>query len=453
MPAERSVLVVDDDGAVLDWLVEALSSRSYLVEGTTSPREALARVRDTAIDIVVADVEMPEMRGIELVRAMHAARPDQLIVLVTAFGTIELAMRCVRAGAADFVAKPFTLDALVEVLERTLHERTMRRQVVRVRPPSEPLGGADAGLVASSPAMKTVLERARRAGATGATVLLTGESGVGKSALARFIHSASSRRGGPLVTLNCAALPSALAEAELFGVKRGAFTDAREDRAGVFAQARAGTLFLDEIGEMGLDVQPKLLLALESGRFRPVGSERELEMDVRLVAATNLDLAEAVQARRFRADLYHRINVVPIDVPPLRARLSDMPELVDRTLGRLAVSLGRPHLGVSDAALRWLMAQRWPGNVRELSNAIERAATMSDHDVLLVEDFSMGVHAEAATEGEEALLGRLAAQGLDLAELERRYIALVLERCGGNRTHAARALGIDRTTLWRKLQT
>lgn len=445
MTGARELLVVDDDPGLVEWLVEDLGERGFRVEGLTDPRAALERVGERAFDVVISDVEMPGMRGLELVGAIHRRRADQLVVLITAFGTIELAMKCVRAGASDFLAKPFTIDALVATLERTVRDRRMRREVVRVRPPSErPVSGA---LVADSAAMQRVIAIARRAAATGSTVLLTGESGAGKSAVARVIHDASARAAGPFVQVNCSALPASLVEAELFGVRRGAFTDAREDRKGIFALADGGTLLLDEIGEMAVEVQPKLLLALETGAFRPVGGGAETRFDVRLVAATNRPLEEALREGRLRADLYHRLDVIRLDVPPLRDRIADIPGLVDQWLHRLAPRAGRTVLGVSEEAMRWLCTQPWPGNVRELGNAIERAIMLSDHDVLLLDDFASGTE----TRAEEDLLERAAAQGIDLAELERRYIRLVLERCGGNKAKAARILGIDRSTLWRKL--
>ena len=444
----RHLLIVDDDRDVLDWLLEELEGRGFEAEGTTEPARALARIEERGFDLVVSDVEMPGMRGLDLVQAIHAKRPDQLVVLITAFGSIELAMSCVRAGASDFLAKPFAIEALVHMIERTIRERRMRREIVRVRSAT---ASAEPGskLVAESAAMRRVMDLARRAAATSSTVLLTGESGVGKSAVARAIHDASSRGERPFVQLNCAALPAGLVEAELFGVRRGAFTDAREDREGLFAHADGGTLFLDEIGEMALEVQPKLLIALESETFRPIGGGPEVRFDVRLIAATNRPPEEALRDRQLRPDLYHRINVIRIAIPPLRDRVADIPALVDQWLRRLAARAGREVLGVSDEAMRWLCAQPWPGNVRELANAIERALMLSDHDVLVLEDFHGG--GGEAADPETSFLERAAAQGVDLAELERRYIQIVLARCEGNRTKAARVLGVDRSTLWRKL--
>jgi len=448
MAKERtSILVVDDDPGVVAWLVEELTDRGFAVEGVTAPNEALAKLVQRPFHVVISDVEMPGMRGIDLVQAVHSKRPEQLVVLITAFGSIDLAMQCVRAGATDFLAKPFAIEALVHAIERALRERRVRREVVRLR--SSLVSDTDqTDLIAVSPAMKRAIDTARRVAATPSTVLLTGESGVGKTAVARFIHSEGTRRAKRFVQLNCAALPAGLVEAELFGVKKGAFTDAREDRDGLLVQADGGTLFLDEIGEMAIDVQPKLLVALDSGVLRPVGGRDEQRFDVRLIAATNRPLEDALRERRLRHDLYHRLNVIQIEIPPLRQRVEDVPKLVDVWLHRLGERAGRHVAGVSEEALRWICSQPWPGNVRELANVLERAVMLTDHDVLVLDDFAQSKREE---DDDDAFFSGVATQGLLLEEVERRYIRMVLDRCGGNKAKAARVLGIDRTTLWRRI--
>ncbi len=445
MPESRRVLLVDDDPGVVDWLTEELSERGFTVEGVTSPTKALARVSEQAFDVVVSDIEMPEMRGIDLVRAIHEKRPTQLVLLITAFGSIELAMNCVRAGAADFIAKPFPIQILAAAIDRTLRDRAMKRQVVRLRSSlTEPSGSA---LVARSPAMQRVLETVQRVAGSSSTVLLTGETGVGKTLVAGTIHAQSPRREKRFVQINCAAMPGGLVEAELFGVRKGAFTDARESRDGLFVHADGGTLLLDEVGEMALDVQPKLLICLETGSFRPLGARDEVHVDVRLIAATNQPLEHALRDKRLRADLYHRLNVIGIDIPPLRERVEEIPFLVDEWLRRLAPRAGRALKGVTDEAMRWLRAQPWPGNVRELANVLERAVMLSDHDVLVLEDFVSG---RGEADAEKSFLETAVSDGLPLDEVERRYIELVLERAGGNKAKAARILGVDRTTLYRR---
>jgi DNA-binding NtrC family response regulator len=444
--AERArLLIVDDDRAVVDYLLEVLAPK-YEVSGETQPEAALARIEAEDFDVVISDVEMPGMRGPELLAAVLERRPRQAMLLITAFGSIELAVETVRAGACDFVTKPFKLDTLVLAIERALRERTMRRELVRLRRDLGEDGGA--GLVARSPAMAQVLDVARRAARSDATVLITGESGVGKGALARWIHERSARRDGPLVHVNCAALPGGLVEAELFGVRRGAFTDARESRDGLFVEASRGTLLLDELAELSLDAQAKLLRALESGRVRPVGATDEVDVDVRLIAATNRDLDAEIRAGRFRSDLFFRINVVPIEVPPLRARREDIPDLVHAFLAAAARG-GAPAVGISDEAMRWLCKRDWPGNVRELANVVERAVALTEHDSIVLEDVrDQGARAGKPADG---WLAEAADRQMALAEVELAYIKQVVAKLGGNMAHAARVLRIDRRTLYRKL--
>jgi len=438
------ILIVDDDRSVVDFLIEALGHR-FDVTGETAPRAAVESILREEFDVVVSDVEMPGMRGPDLLAAVLEAKPRQPVVLITAFGTIEMAVELVRAGATDFVAKPFRIETLIVAIERALRERSMRREIVRLR---RDLGDdAEHSLVAESSAMKRVLEVARRAARSDATVLLTGESGTGKGELARWIHGRSARRDAPLVQINCAALPSGLIEAELFGVRKGAFTDARESRDGLFVEASRGTLFLDEIGDMPLEAQAKLLQVLESSRVRPVGASAEVLVDVRLIAATNHDLDETIRAGKFRHDLFFRINVVHVHVPPLRERPDDIAPLVHTMLGR-AARRGRGQLEITDEAMRWLCRREWPGNVRELANVIERAVALTDHDAIVIDDVR---DAEAPSGVSGELLAEAAAQQLPLAQVELAYIKQIVARAEGNMAQAARILGIDRRTLYRKL--
>ncbi len=441
------LLVVDDEPEVVDWLVEMLVDDGYEVDGVTSPQAALERVAARDYALVITDVEMPGLRGIELMSAIHERRRGQLVLLITAFGSIDLAVRALRAGACDFVTKPFRFEVLQAAIARALRERQMRREIVRLRA-ALPGGEEGAGeLVARSPAMAKAVELARRVALTRATVLLTGESGVGKGAIARFIHEHSGRASGPFVQLNCAALPTSLAESELFGVRRGAYTDAREDRPGFFARADGGTLLLDEVGEMPLDVQPKLLQALETDRVRPVGASSELPVNVRLLAATNRPLEAALKAQTFRLDLFYRLNVVRIEIPPLRERPEDLAALVDVLLERACKKVGRPILGLSADALRMLLRHDWPGNVRELANVLERAVVLGEHDVLVPDDVVL----RTGDFAERDSLEQAARRGMALDDLATAYIAKMVEVNQGNKTEAARILGIDRRTLYRKL--
>lgn len=441
------VLVVDDDAGLVEFFVEMLAERGLDAHGETDPKRALGRIlgADGDYDVVVSDVEMPGLRGPELMHAVHTKKPSQLVVLMTAFGSIDLAVQTVRAGAIDFLAKPFPPDALVLAIGRALRERSMRREIVRLQ---SMVGGGEVGdLVAQSEAMKRVLDLARRAARSKAAVLLTGESGVGKSSVAAFIHRVSPRASGPFVTLNCAALPVTLAEAELFGAKRGAYTGASEDREGLFTRASQGTLFLDEVGELPMELQPKLLEVLETGKLRPLGGAKELTTDARVVAATNSPLEVAVAERRFRPDLFFRLNVVRIAIPPLRERVEDLPLLVDALIRRAAQRSGRAVGGITQDALRVIARHPWPGNVRELANAVERAVIMSEHDVLVAEDLVF----DADTRAEGDFMGEAVEKRLPLEAVERAYIQRVLDAVGGVKLEAARVLGIDRRTLYRKL--
>ena len=438
------ILVVDDDAGVVDFLVEMLSEEGYQTEGESSPRAALERIAATDYDLVVSDVEMPELRGTELMTAIHARRPGQLVLLITAFGSIDLAVQSMRAGACDFITKPFHSELLLLGIERALRERQMYKEIIRLR---DTLAESDTGdLIVRSPSMKRVVELARRAARTTAAVLMTGESGVGKGHIARFIHALSDRRERPFVQVNCAALPATLVESELFGVRKGAYTDARDDRPGLFLQASGGTLFLDEIGEMPMESQPKLLQALESSTVRPVGSAKEVAVDVRVIAATNRPIEEATRNQTFRSDLYYRLNVIRIEIPPLRERPEDIEPLIDQYLNRACRKLNLPIVGISAEAMRWLLAYQWPGNVRELANQIERAVALAEHDTILLPDLRL-----VSEMGEPPFLNMAAAVGSSLADVERAYIRKVMQATNGNKARAARVLGIDRRTLYRKL--
>lgn len=438
------VLIIDDDPGIVSWLVEMLPEEGFEPVGETSARKALELLRKHEFDLVVSDVEMPEMRGLDLLRAIRETRPNPMVLLITAFGSIDLAVEAVRAGAVDFLAKPFLIEVLVLAMQRALRERQLRWEIVRLREAA--VRETPAGIAARSPAMRETVDLARRAARSGLPVLITGESGVGKGAIARLIHDSSERRTAQFIQLNCAALPAGIAEAELFGVRKGAFTDAHEDRPGVFEQAHQGTLFLDEIGELPIELQPKLLQSLESNQVRPLGSAREVQANVRIVAATNQPLEDAIRERRFRADLFHRLNVVRLEIPPLRERLEDIDVIVDQALHAINQRSGRTPVGVTVEAMRWLRAHHWPGNVRELLNAIERAAALSENDVLTLDDF-----VPKSRRTQESLLESAVEGELSLEELEKAYIRRVLKKTGGHKANAAKILGLDRRTLYRKV--
>ncbi len=445
MNERARLLVIDDDSEVVSYLSETLTAAGFAVVGETDPRRALERAKRSDIDLVVSDIEMPRLRGPALVKALHEERAGVPVVLITAFGSVDLAVSCMRAGAADFVTKPFKAETLLHAIERVLRERSLLREVERLK--SESVARVSIrGLVARSEAMQQVLDLAQRAARADTPILLTGESGTGKSAVARFIHEVSGR-AGEFIELNCASLPASLVESELFGVKRGAFTDAREDRPGLFVAAENGTLFLDEIGELALDSQPKLLAAVETRKVRAVGESRQTAVNARLIAATNRSLEEALRAHQFRPDLYYRLNVIRIELPPLRDRREDIEPLVDAVLPEMSRRLGRQVTSIDEGARRWLLQQPWHGNVRELLNLVERAMTLGQGPVLTADMFVRPASELAGADPWSVAI----AERWPLERLELAYVRRVLAELGGNKAEAARVLGIDRRTLYAKL--
>jgi DNA-binding NtrC family response regulator len=442
------LLVIDDDPGVVDYLLDMLRHQGYSVSGFTQTDEALDAIEKEPFDLVISDVIMPGMRGLELMAAIHHKRPEQLVLLITAFGSIDLAMQSIRAGACDFLTKPFRIEELYSAVARALEDREMRRTAVKV-------GFTDyvpydkSVFVTHSPSMRQLMRMAARVAAVNSTVLLTGESGTGKSAVARWIHENSPKSAGPFIAINCAALPHSLVESELFGVRKGAFTDASKDRPGLFIQADAGTLFLDEIAELPQEIQPKLLQVLETGKVRALGDTQEIKVNVRLIAATHQPLAQRVADKLFRADLYHRLNVINLEVPPLRERKEDIDELVKTLIHAICRRIGKQGpVNITVEVLRWIRAYHWPGNVRELANMLERAIVLGEHDTLLLEDLAQ---ASKIPSSDGNFLEMAMAQGWTLADIEQAYIRHVLETTGGNKIQAARILGLDRSTLYRKL--
>lgn len=444
--AAKRILVVDDDEAVVEYLCESLCARGYQAKGIASATEALSVVQREDFDLVISDVEMPELRGVDLLAAILAAKPTQLVLLITAYASVEMAVAAVQAGACDFLTKPFKIEALFHSIERAFSERMLKREVVRLR---VALAHSDSprNVVARSGAMRRVLDVARRAARSKSSIFLVGETGTGKSLLARYIHEYSTQRDEPFLEINCAALPPTLVESELFGVRKGAFTDAREDREGLFVAARGGTLFLDEVGELSLEVQAKLLHALETGTVRPLGGTKYVPTRLRIIAATNRRPEELLREASFRPDLYYRISVVRIDVPPLRERRDDIVPLVDVLLARARTKNERPILGISAAAIQRLFKHSWPGNVRELANVIERAVAMTDHDIILPEDIDFPEALPTVPAEPSAVVD----EELSLEEIERAHIQRVVRAQDGNKAAAARILGITRRTLYRKL--
>lgn len=443
-----TILIVEDDGSMATFLQKGLERRGFDVVTCGDAAAALETVAARDFDVIVTDLNMPGMSGVELCERVVVNRPDVPVLLITAFGSLDAAIAAIRAGAYDFIAKPFELDALVLALERAIQHKKLCEEVKRLRAAVSEANVAG-HLLGESASMRRLDDLIARVADSDASVLVTGESGTGKELVARALHQRGRRAGGPFVALNCAAVPEALLESELFGHVRGSFTDARADRSGLFVQASGGTLLLDEIGEMPLGLQPKLLRALQERKVRPVGAAAEVDFDARIVAATNRDLEPMVDEGRFREDLFFRINVIHLEAPPLRARGNDTLLLAQRFLEQYAARAGKKIGTLSAEVARRLLAYPWPGNVRELQNCMERAVALARYDRLTVDDLPERIQNHRApvlpATDDPALLA-------SLDEVERHHILRVMQAVGGNRSSAARILGLDRKTLQRKLE-
>ncbi|MET0594462.1 MAG: sigma-54 dependent transcriptional regulator [Polyangiaceae bacterium] len=442
------ILLVDDDAPLCETLELGLSKRGYRMATSLSAEEALARLTAEDFDVVVTDLNMRGTGGIELCERIVANRPDIPVIVLTAFGSLDTAIKAIRAGAYDFISKPVELDVLAIAIERAARHRELREEVRRLRreavrsePPSQ--------FVGQSTAMRSVYDLIERVADSESTVLVTGESGTGKELAATALHAMSRRQGRPFVAINCAAMPEGVLESELFGHAQGALPDAKDDRPGLFLQAEGGTLFLDEIGDLPPALQPKLLRVLQERTVRPVGGRSWLPIDVRIIAATNRDLESAIEEGRFREDLYYRINVVHIDLPPLRSRAGDVLPLAQHFLGQFSSRAEKSVLGIAPAAAEKLVAYTWPGNVRELQNCIERSVALARYDQIGADDLPEKIRSYRSSH--VLVAGDDPSELVRMEELERRYIARVMEAVGGNKTAAARILGLDRKRLYRML--
>jgi DNA-binding NtrC family response regulator len=443
------VLVVDDDPAMCAMLEARLGSRSLDVTTRTTASEALDLVNREDFDALVTDINMKGSTGIDLCRHVLESRPTLPVILITAFGTMETAIQAIRAGAYDFLPKPFEIDQLVLAIERGVTLSRLKDEVSRLRRAVADTQSFD-DLVGASPKMTQLYALLEKVAASDASVLVTGESGTGKELVARALHKKGPRAKGPFVAVNCAAMPEALLESELFGHVKGAFTDAKSSKTGLFVSATAGTIFLDEIGELPLGLQPKLLRALQEHKVRPVGGTAEVAFDARVVTATNRDLETMVEEREFREDLFFRINVIQVHLPPLRARGGDVLILAQYFLERIAARVKKRVLGFSPDAAQKLMAYTWPGNVRELENSVERAVALASFDKISMSDLPDKVRAYRSTD--IVLSGDDPTELISLDEMDRRYVARVVESVSGNKSAAARILHIERKTLHRMLR-
>lgn len=440
------LLIAEDDADLRDLLQDDLEDAGYETLVAIDGRSALAHIERERepIDLLITDVKMPGLTGDQLLAQMRENRPEAPVIVVTAFGSVEQAVEMVKAGAFQYLTKPFDTEDLLQAVQNALSQSAPQREQARLR---REMPATPERIVGASRPMQELLKLIARAARNSSTVLITGESGTGKEVVAKSIHDLSDRKG-PFIPVNCAAIPSELIESELFGHTGQAFTGARQARAGLFESAEGGTLFLDEVGELPLHTQPKLLRVLQEGTVRRVGADHERPVNVRIIAATNRDLEKEVAEGRFREDLYWRLNVIHLQIPPLRERPFDIPLLVEHFLNSLATRLGYPAINVSPEALAVLTAYSWPGNVRELENVLERAAAMTDSTTITHDDLPDRVRSSGKT---SSLLTRAREQRMTLAELEKEYIIETLRLTGGNKSRAAEILGFDRRTLHRKL--
>ena len=456
-PSKGTLLVVDDERTLRFSIGEWARDEGYSPLEAASGREALELARERGVDAVVLDLKLADEDGLRVLRELKELDPALPVVMLTGHGTVEQAVRAIQLGAYDFMLKPPDLAHLGLVLDRALEHARLRLEVSRLRQS----GAGRVEIVGGSDGLKLALSRLERAAkASASTVLLHGETGSGKELMARYLHEKSARASGPFVELNCSAIPEQLLESELYGHERGAFTDAKRFKKGLFELADRGTLFLDEIGEMAPQLQAKLLRVLETRTFRRVGGGADITVDVRVVAATHRDLAKLVGEGRFREDLYFRLNVVPVQVPPLRERIADIPPLAEHFVARFCRELGRPPARLHPAALERLQSYRWPGNVRELRNVIERVLLLEADDEIRPEHLPPEMSGQALGSGPLAG-GHLGTTSIDpfpagavrpLAELEKMAIEHALRVCEGNKTRAASMLGIARQTLRTKLK-
>lgn len=444
-----SVLVVDDEKAMCELIDTTLRMRKFETVSCQSAEQAMELLNQRDFDVVLTDVKMPGTTGLQLCQQINRLRPDIPVVVMTAFGTMETAVAAIRSGAYDFLTKPVELELLSLTIARAVERRELANQIHLLEQRIS-AGDARGELLGDSEPMNQLYDQMERVASADASILITGESGTGKELVARSIHRMSSRSDQPFVAVNCAALSENLLESELFGHVEGAFTDAKNQRQGLFLEAQGGTLLLDEMGDMPPTMQVKLLRALEEGTLRPVGGDQEIEFDVRVLAATHRDLETAVEEGRFRQDLFYRINVIQIHLPPLRARGSDILTLAAHYIDQFAENSGKQVSGLASSAAEKLLAYSWPGNVRELRNVMERAVALTRHDTITLEDLPDKVRDYRS---ESILIDTDdPTELLSLEEIELRYIEHVLRATDGNRTQAARILGLDRKTLYRKLK-
>ena len=444
----NSILIVDDDREMRNLLKDILEEHDYRVTVAQEGREALERLGSREYLVVLTDLRMKGLDGFEILDEIIQRHPACNVIMMTAFGTVESAVEAMKQGAFDYLTKPINTEELLVTIEKAFREARLRKEVACLRKQVNREYSFDQ-ILGKSKSMREVLDLTRRVADSQTNILITGESGTGKELVARAIHFNSSRKDAPFIPVNCAAIPEQLLESELFGHVKGAFTDARSDKRGLFEEAQSGTLFLDEISEMPITLQAKLLRAVQEREIRRVGATRSMPVTARIIASTNLLLAEEVKAKRFREDLYYRLNVIEIRLPPLRERKEDIPLLCDALFHKLTAGRDRLMKGITESALELLVDYHWPGNVRELENVIERAVTLAPGETVTVGTLPATIR---DANGERQLIEEGVERLLSMGEIERAYIKRILEKTRGNKLQAAQILKIDRKTLYRKLE-
>jgi len=451
---EKKILIVDDDSNLLELICGKLAAAGYETKTALKAEDAIEAAERESLSLCLVDLRLADGDGISLMDELHAISPHMPVIILTGYGSVESAVEAMKKGAYSYLTKPLDTRELLLQIERAVENRRLNFEVQRLQGLLEEKYSFP-NLIAKSAKMKNVLDVVARIAKADSTVYLHGESGTGKEVIAKAIHFASHRRDLPFVAINCAALPESLLESELFGHERGAFTDAVKSTKGLFSQANHGTIFLDEIGDMSLSIQAKLLRVLEERRFYPLGSEKPVEVDVRIIVATNRNLEEEVQKERFRQDLFFRLHVIPIHLPPLRERKEDIPYLAEHFVKQLSEQMKKQIKGISPEAMRRLMLYEWPGNVRELENALEYAVAMSQQDVITEDLILQRKDAPGTPSGEKpasqlevSVKGPLMTYKTAKYEFEKAYLTQLLESCGGKASEAAKLAGKCRTDFY-----
>jgi two-component system response regulator HydG len=443
----HKILVVDDDPEMCGLLSDGLRGEDFSVLTTDDSLEASKILKKEEFDAIITDLKMKGLIGLDLLEETKKVAPLTPVIIITAFGTIESAIKAMKLGAYDYVTKPFQMDELILTVKKALENRSLKKEVLRLKKEVESRYYFHR-LIGKSPSMKKIYALIERISDSSSNVLLTGESGTGKELVAKAIHYNSIRKEGPLIAINCAAIPETLLESELFGYRKGAFTDAKSDKKGLVFEAHEGTIFLDEITEMPPTLQAKLLRVIEEREVRPLGDTSSYPIDVRIISSSNRDIKSLIQQGRFREDLYYRLKVIDIELPPLRERKEDIPLLIGHFIERFSREMKKGTSGVSEKALRILLDYAWPGNVRELENVIQRAITLSGHEMIQTEDLPSTLIQET----DENIIEKSLQEKYTIEQLVNQYIKKVLIEVGGNKSKAAEILGLDRKTLYRKLQ-